>query len=207
MSRRWRTKTDGESEPVAKAAQGHLAEAGPDGMQIPERYSYVAEDRLHGKITALIGEKVDYLYQKAVENPNSEANAIVRILLLNQIRHMQPEKYQEEPRLTLTEERRRGIEVEQKQEMYQHEAKKFEIFAAVKALEIERLSAQVKKLEAETERTRLQLDQARRVLDQAKTATEYGQPMDPQQVYQRIFEIVGLNSPLEPIGEPSGAAG
>jgi hypothetical protein len=194
MSRRGRGKEDSAREPVVRA-QGDSESVLPNGTQIPEGYQYTPDDPLHGKITTLIGEKVSFLYQKAVENPNSEANEIVRILLLNQIRHMQPEKYQEEPRLTLTEERRRGIEVTQKQEVYQHAAKRFEIFAAQKALEIERLKAQIKKLETDTQHKQVQIDKAQRILDQAQAAAEHQQPMDHMTIYNKIAEVIGIRPP------------
>ena len=195
MSRQRRNKANAGQQSVANAGQGGLADTAPEGMQIPEGYEYLDEDPLHGKITGKIKEMANELFDEAAQDPNSEANEMVHILLLNQIGNMQSKQLREEPKMVLVEERRRGIEVKQKNEVNRNKAKHFEIFAAQKALEIERLKAQIKKLETDTQRTQVQLDQTRRVLDQAKAAAENQQPMDHMTIYNKIAEVIGIRPP------------
>jgi hypothetical protein len=195
MSRQRRNKAAAGQQSVTNAGQDGLADAAAEGMQIPEGYQYLAEDPLHGRISVKIKEMAGALFDEAAQNPNSEASEMVHILLLNQIGNMQPKQLQEEPKMVLTEERRRGIEVKQKNEVNRNKAKQFEIFAAQKALEIERLKAQIKKLETDTEHKQVQLDQTRRVLDQAKAAAENQQPMDHMTIYNKIAEVIGLRPP------------
>jgi hypothetical protein len=47
----------------------------------------------------------------------------------------------------------------------------------------------------------MRLKKVAEALQNAKAAAESGNEIDPMQIYRRIAEVVGLNSPLQPIGE------
>jgi hypothetical protein len=195
MSRRGSTKGDTKQESEAKAAEGNVAAAGPGEAEIPERLEYAGRDPLHGKITGKIKEMATDLYERAVENPNSEANEMVRILLLNQIAHMQPETYQQEPKMTITEERRRGAEVKDKEEVNRRKGEQFELAKARHTAEMRKLNAQIQNLETEGRQKEMKLQQAQRVVDQALAQAEHGQAMDHMTIYNKIAEVIGLRPP------------
>jgi hypothetical protein len=195
MSRRGRSKENAEQEPQAKAAPGGLEGTGADEAQIPENYEYAAYDPLHGKIVVRLKEAVNDLYNQSVENPDSDANEIVRILLLNQMANMNPETYHREPRLTYTEERHRGVEVDDKKEMNQQKAKQFDMAQSKHLAEMRRLNVQIQNLEMEGRQREMKLEQAQRMVDQARAAEEHGQPMDHLAIYNKIAEVIGLRPP------------
>ena len=89
-------------DPVEAEAQEALE-------QVPD-FGYIDEEPFHGKITASIRDKAEKMFQMALEDPNSDANLMVRIMLLNQVAKVEAERYRQDPKLVLTEERRRGAE-------------------------------------------------------------------------------------------------
>lgn len=183
------------------AAKGEALEAAEKaregGWQIGDE-----GDTLHGKIRLTLKDLTAKLFRQASEDPDSEANSMVQILLLNQIAEIDTERYRQDPKMVLSEERRRGIEHDRQAELAKHRNKKMEADTAKVRLEIERLKGQIKKLTQDLEAGEIKLEQARRVLDQANVSAEVGQPMDPQKVYRRIAEIVGLRAPADAEQQP-----
>jgi hypothetical protein len=158
-------------------------------------------DRLHGKVTLQIIETAERLLLQIKENPDSEANTLVRVLLLNQIAQIEAAKIREDPKLVFSEERRRGIEYDQEAEKAKTRNIKVEADTDKVRAEIDRLQKQIQKLEQDLRQGEMKLAQAQRVVDQAQLSNQLGQPMDAQQVYRRIAEIVGLRAPSEPGAE------
>ena len=195
MSRRGRRKENAVQEPLAKAAPGGLEAAGADEAQIPENYEYAAYDPLHGKIVVRFKDAVNDLYNQSVENPNSDANEIVRILLLNQMANMNPALYHREPRMTYSEERHRGVENRRQTELDQQKAKQFDVAKDRSSAEMRKLNAQIRNLELEARQKKMKLEQAQRMVDQARAAEEHGQPMDHLAIYNKIAEVIGLRPP------------
>jgi hypothetical protein len=154
-------------------------------------------DSLHGKIILTLKDRAYKLFRQAAEDPDSEANTIVQIMLLNQIGEIEAARYQADPKLVLTEERHRGIEHDMQAEMAKHRITKLDADTAKATLEIDRLRHRIEKLKQELEAGKMKLDQARRVVGEAQVNADLGRPMDPQEVYRRIFEIVGLQAPAE----------
>jgi hypothetical protein len=195
MSRRGSGKGGAKQEPTGRSRGRHPRPEPPDEPQIPERYEYTAYDPLHGKIVVKLKEVVNELYDQAMENPNSEANEMVRILLLNQMANMNPETYHHEPRLTYTEERHRGVEAKRQKDLDQQKAKQFDMAYTKHQAELRKLNAQIQNLETEARSKEIKLQQAQRVVDQALAQAEHGQEMDHMTIYNKIAEVIGLRPP------------
>lgn len=165
-----------------KDPAGNSAEDGEE-MELPDGYSYTADDSLHGKISGRLKEIVARIFDDARQDPEGEANQMVRAMLLNQLANMQPDSYQGNPGMLLAEERRRGFEHERQAELDTHN------FRILK-LRAQDLQQKVKEREQQIAKTQ-------RELERAQEALEHGQPMDARAVYRRISEIVGLRAPSE----------
>jgi hypothetical protein len=178
-------------DPAEAEALETAEEARKSGWQL------TGDDPLHGQIVVKLKERVAKLVREAAQDPNSEANTMVHLLLLNQVAKIEEKSYQEDPRLTFTEERHRGIEFRRQAELARHRVKQMEASTAKTKTEDRRLKRQVRKLEQEIEAGRIKLEQTRRVLDQATVAKQQGAPLDPVSVYTKIAEIIGLQSPAQ----------
>ena len=191
--KRGRHKTDSSLSDEGRAASSKALEpraAKPmDGLddgsevELPEGYSYTSEDALHLKITNRLKQIVGDIIDKARENPESEANEMVRAMLLNQLANAQPESYQGHAPQMLAEERRRGMEERRKAEMNSHNLRFLEL--------------REKALNQQIQERDQRLAKTKRELEKAQSALEHGQPLDPRAVYRRISEIVGLRAPSE----------
>jgi len=186
----------GQAESLGAPPDPAEAEVQETLEQVPD-YSYAADDPLHGKITAEIKTKVEEMFREARENPRSDANLMVRIMLLNQVARVEAERYREDPKLVLTEERRRGADhlrqlEEQRLRAGGVETRKKKVEADIKLIEV-----RVRDLQQQVDERDLQLSDARRAAENAKAALENGQPLEPLAVYNRIAEIVGLRAPRE----------
>ena len=158
------------------------AESGED-LELPHGDSDTSDDPLHGKISTRLKEIVGRIFDDARQDPEGEANQMVRAMLLNQVANMQPKSYQGNPGMLLAEERRRGAEHERQAELDTHN---FRI-----------LTLRAKDLQHKVKEKDQQIAKAQRELERAQDALEHGQPIDPRAVYRRISEIVGLRAPSE----------
>ncbi|HEV2380322.1 MAG TPA: hypothetical protein VG206_11070 [Terriglobia bacterium] len=164
------------------APAGNSAQDGEE-VELPDGYSYTSDDPLHGKITTRLKEIVARIFDDARQDPEGEANQMVRAMLLNQVANMQPKSYQGNPGMLLAEERRRGAEHERQAELDTHN---FRI-----------LTLRAKDLEHKVREKEQQIAKTQRELERAQEALEHGQPIDARAVYRRISEIVGLRAPSE----------
>ncbi|HUI43137.1 MAG TPA: hypothetical protein VL523_14335 [Terriglobia bacterium] len=178
-----------ETQPGAEADFNEALKGAPG-------FKYTSEDPMHGKIVLKLKDRVRELFQAAVENPDSDANEIVQILLLNQVTNMQAESYQRDPRLVLTEERQRGSQHKRQLEHDQRDKRRLDALLAKTRKETVRLNKQIEKLDQELQAGKMKLEQAKGVMNEAAAAQASGRPMDPQEVYRKIFEIVGLQEPV-----------
>jgi len=208
--RRKRAQRAGGSEAGAGSASAPRAQAGsPEApidpaeaeaqealAQVPD-YSYADDDPFHGKITAEIIAKVEEMFRLAREDPKSDANLMVRIMLLNQVARIEAERYRQDPKLVLTEERRRGFEHVRQLEKDRLLAGGVKVRNKKVEADIRLTLAKVADLELLIEDHRRQLSDALRVAENAKAAAENGQPLEPLAVYNRIAEIVGLRAPRD----------
>ena len=155
----------------------------PDGRSIDDRQSSIvnSEDSLHGQITAHIKGIVGELFEEARQNPNSDANQMVRLMLLNQVANLQADSGQDHPASVLAEERRRGIEHDRQVELDRY---KLSLMGKREELMVEQIR-QIKQ----------KLDSVKKEAKKAEDALAQGQPLDPRAVYRRISEIVGLRAP------------
>lgn len=190
MKRR-RPKTENEG-PTSTEPRDRVREDRPpagssagdgDEVELPDGYSGTSDDPLHGKISTRLKEIVGRIYDDARQDPEGEANQMVRAMLLNQVANMQPKSYQGNPGMLLAEERRRGVEHERQAELDTHN---FRI-----------LTLRAKDLQHKVKEKEQQIAKAQRELERAQDALEHGQPMDPRAVYRRISEIVGLRAPTD----------
>ena len=131
-------------------------------------------------------QKRDQLYQDARVHPNSEADEMVRVLLLAGISSMEPESIDEEAEAAQAEERRRFRSARR--------ARAANSEPAGPALpETEQVRFEIKERQSKLRRVA-------EATEQAQAAAAAGRPMDPLQVYSRIAEIIGLQSPAEAAG-------
>lgn len=187
--KRDKPKTDlsagGEQHRNSKASQPKDVNADENGgeLELPEGYSYTSEDPLHLKITNRLKQIVGDIIENARENPQSEANEMVRAMLLNQVANAQPDSYQGRATQMLAEERRRGTEERRKAEMNRHNLRFMELRETA-------LNQQIQERDQRLAKTK-------RELEKAESALEHGKPLDPRAVYRRISEIVGLRAPAD----------
>ena len=160
---------------------------------VPDNFEYV--DELHARIVPVLKDRVSKMVDEAVQDPDSEANQLVRILLLNQVANMHPSKYQDDPKLTVTEERHRGIENERRNEYTKHMVKLLEGRAKKLEEDIKMARARVEELQQKVKQGQYRLAEAERLAQNARAAVEQGQPLDPMAVYNKIAEIIGLQYP------------
>jgi len=170
---------------------------------------------MNGNFEALRQQR-DELYQDARCHPDSEADQMVQILLLSALRSQQAGDYDAEFGDALARERRgyrqaRARRIEERQRAGVSEAAETsrpgsEIAgtdaSGSQAGRGETTSGpepdenEIERADAET-----RLKKVTQALENAKAAAESGKEVDAQAVYKRIMDIVGLNSPLQPIGE------
>lgn len=127
-------------------------------------------------------EKRDQLYRDARAHPDSEADEMVRLLLLAGISGMQPDDIADEAEAARAEERRR--------------------FRSAREARITRPPDEGERGQPEARdvdrEIRERQDKLRRVAEataEAQAAAAGGKPMDPMQVYNKIAEIIGLQQP------------
>ncbi|HXJ95032.1 MAG TPA: hypothetical protein VMT20_19500 [Terriglobia bacterium] len=188
-----RPQTKPESEKPAEDAPGPS----------PERAAGLALQR---QIIREMAKKSQEMFDDARSNPKSEASEMVQILLFTQLVNMEEELPEKDLKQVYGEQfRRHRLQKDL-------EIAKYDVERANKHLEQagERnkiLERRVKLAEDEAKEKQKRLDQAEREANKARAALENNQPMDAMAVYNRIAEIVGLRSPLVPIGGPGSAAG
>lgn len=165
--------------------------------ELPKNVEYFQEDELHGKVVLTLKDKANKMFEEAAEDPDSEANQLVRILLLNQLANMEPASYQKDPRLVVTEERHRGVEAERKAEIDKHTVALLKQRATKLEEDIKLAQTRTKELENKIQVQEHRLAEAERLAQNAKAAAEHGAPLDPLAVYTKIARIIGLQSPAE----------
>ena len=129
-------------------------------------------------------QKRDRLYRAARARPHSEAGEIVRMLLLAGISSMEPDDMTDEAEAARAEERRRFRRAR-------------EAGVARPPERGERGQPEARDIDLEI---RERQDKLRRVAEataEAQAAAAGGRPMDPIEVYSRIAEIIGLQSPAQ----------
>ena len=173
----------------------------PEMPELPENVKYFEEDELHGKLVVTLKEKANKMFEEAAEDPDSEANQLVRILLLNQLANTQPASYQKEPRLVVTEERHRGIEAERKAEIDKHTVALLEQRAKKLEEDIKLAHTRTKELQRRVQVQDHKMEEAQRLAQNAQAAAEHGQALDPRAVYTKIAQIIGLQSPAEQVAD------
>jgi hypothetical protein len=162
----------------------------------------------------------DELYQDARRHPDSEADQMVQILLLSALRNQQAGDYDADLSDTLARQRRGYREAQAKRSQERQRAVPSEAAKTGSrgtgaarteaagseagwgtAAGREASENEFGRAEAET-----RLKKVAEALQNAKAAAESGNEMDPMQIYRKIAEVVGLNSPLQPIGEHPNAS-
>ena len=179
------------------------ATAPPGEPPLPANIEYVP-DELHWKLVPALKKKANDMFNEAIQDPDSQANELVRILLLNQVANMDAASYQNDPRLTVTEERHRGIEFQRRAEYDKHMVKMLEKREKKLEEEIKVVRARGEELQQKLQEGQYRLAEAERLAQNARAAAEHGAPLDPVSVYTRIAEIIGLQSPAQP-GADTGA--
>jgi hypothetical protein len=192
-----RKRKDSESGGMAPGVEAGGAAGAPEVPELPENVEYMPEDKLHGKVVVTLKEKANKMFEEAAEDPNSEANQLVRILLLNQLANMQPESYQENPKMVVTEERYRGVEAERRAEMDKHMLTLLKRREVKLKEEIKLARTRTKELAQKVKAHEHKLAEAERLAQNAQAAAEHGAPLDPVSVYTKIAQIIGLESPAE----------
>lgn len=191
---------------IASSTPGSIpveATAPPGEPELPPNIEYVP-DELHWKLVPALKKKANDMFDEAMQDPDSQANELVRILLLNQVANMDAASYQNDPRLTVTEERRRGIEFQRKAEYDKHMVKMLEKRETKLEEEIKVLRTRGEELQQKVQEGQYRLAEAERLAQNARAAEEHGAPLDPVSVYTRIAEIIGLQTPMQP-GAETGA--
>ena len=179
------------------------ATAPPGEPPLPANIEYVP-DELHWKLVPALKKKANDMFNEAIQDPDSQANELVRILLLNQVANMDAASYQNDPRLTVTEERHRGIEFHRKAEYDKHMVKMLEKREKKLEEEIKVVRARGEELQQKLQEGQYRLAEAERLAQNARAAAEHGAPLDPVSVYTKIAEIIGLQPPAQP-GADTGA--
>jgi hypothetical protein len=152
------------------------ANAGEE-INLPAGYSYIEPDPLHKKITVRLKEIASGIFEEAEQDPKSQANEILRAMVINQLAGMEPDFYHRQPTAAFAEERRRGVDLQRQAELDKHNLQFRELLTT-------QLQIKVNKLRAE--------------LQEATAKIKQGEPLDHEKVYRRIAEIVGLEDPLQP---------
>lgn len=197
MSPSRRKRKNWETGSTAPVSEPGAAMAPPGEADLPANVEYLREDELHAKLVPALKDKANKMFEEAAENPDSEANQLVRILLLNQLANMDPARYQENPRMVVTEERHRGIESERKAEIDKQTVKILKQREAKLEEEIKLAQTRAKELEQKIRHGEYRLAEAERLAQNARAAAEHGAPLDPLSVYTKIAEIIGLQSPAQ----------
>jgi hypothetical protein len=172
------------SKPPYTAAPGFAAAA-----LSKEQFLEVPVNRPTDKLQAL-RQKRDQLYRDARAHPDSEAGEMVRMLLLAGISGLEPETVDEEAEAAQAEERRR--------------------FRKARLARIRRPPAdgndrtplEVRDVDVEIRERQSKLRRVAEATEEARAAAAAGRPMDPLQVYSRIAEIIGLQSPVQDACRP-----
>lgn len=184
------------SDPVEAEALQAAAEARRAGWKLANE-----PDEFEGQVRQSMRNCAVRLFTEAKENPNSDANTMVHIFLLDQVAKVQSERLHKDPKLVFTEERRRGVEEHRQAEMAKSRNFHLEAQTAKIRIDTVRSRKQIERIKQQLEEGTMKLDQTRRVLQQARVSAEVGQPMDSAQICRKIAEIVGLE---DPAGQSSG---
>ncbi|HXJ91834.1 MAG TPA: hypothetical protein VMT20_03025 [Terriglobia bacterium] len=155
----------------------------------------------------------DELYQDARNHPDSDAEQMVKILLLSALSNQQSGEYDAHFGDRLARERRGYRQARAKRIQERWEGGPSE------AATLEQPGAEVAAVESRGQAVggeggnreggegaspadaEMRLKKVAQALENAKVAAESGKEMDPLTVYARIAEIVGLRAPLQPIGQ------
>lgn len=184
---------------------------GSDGAKSAEA-APLPEEREAGKslqraILGELGKKAREMFEDARENPNSDASEMVHILLLTQLVNMEEQLPEKDIKQIYGEQFRRH-RFQKDLEMAKFDAERASARVRQADERNAMLERKLKLAEHQAAERQKKLDEAQREANRARAALENHQPMDALAVYNRIAEIVGLRSPLQPIGgEQSGAAG
>ncbi|HEV3278287.1 MAG TPA: hypothetical protein VG860_15825 [Terriglobia bacterium] len=170
---------------------------GGNGVQPAEPHN--PPDALQTRILSALKDKVRQMFEEAAEDPNSQASEMVHLLLLNQLTNMESQLSEKELRAVFGEEHRQqsfkvrlGLSTTRQ--------------AHMKKMGEERLKLLRQKLKIEKQKAgdaHNKVLEAERLAKEAKAAADGGQPMDSMAIYNRIAEIVGLRTPMQPIGPQS----
>jgi len=165
-----------------------------------------ADDPMYSNIVAELKKKVEEMFEEAKGNPKSDAYAMVHILLLSQLTNLPAKPSVAELKTILGQEQKRQsakehlrLAVEKEKDARDLNRKRLRL-----------LEEQVKAMRLKVKSGRRKMKEAQQAAQQAIAAQQGGHPMDALEVYNRIAEIVGLRSPLKPIGpafEKSEATG
>jgi paraquat-inducible protein B len=164
---------------------------GPEGL--PEKRSGVP---LRLRILAEFKKKVEKMFEEAVEDPNSDANELVHILLLEQLTNMPAGPSGTELKTILGQQQKRQSAKEHWKLAVEKEKDARKLNRKRRKL----LEEQVKAMRLKIKSVRRKMREAQQTAKEAIAAQQEGHPMDALEVYNRIAEIVGLRSPLKPIG-------
>lgn len=148
---------------------------------------------LHSKILAALKKKVEKMFEEAVEDPRSDANELVHVLLLDQLTNM-PTSGAELKTILGQEQRRQSAKVHWKLSMGRERR--------VRKMDRQRralMQEQLKVARQKAKDARRKAQEAGRIAKEARRAAEQGEPMDALEVYNRIAEIVGLRVPTPPL--------
>jgi len=155
-----------------------------------------ADDPMYSNIVAELKKKVEEMFEEAKGNPKSDAYAMVHILLLSQLTNMPAKPSVAELKTILGQEQKHQnakdqlkLSVEREKEARKMNRERLKL-----------LEAQVKAMRLKVESGRRKMKEAQEAAKQAIAAQQEGHPMDALEVYNRIAEIVGLRSPMKPIG-------
>jgi hypothetical protein len=184
-------------DPVEAEALQAAAEARRAGWKLANE-----PDEFESQVRQSVKARAVRLFNEAKENPDSDANTLVHIFLVDQVAKVESERLRQDPKLVITEERRRGVEEQRESEMAKRRNRHLEAQTAKIRVDTVRSRKQIDKLKQQLEEGKMKLDQTRRVLEQARVSAEVGQPMDSAQICRKIAEIVGLE---DPAGESSGS--
>jgi len=130
----------------------------------------------------------DELYRDARDHPDSDADQMVRILLLSAMSNQRSADDDEDLGAALARERR---------DYRQARAKRLR---EPQPADADTAGGKAAEDDAGDYSAQTRLEKIAQALDDMKAAAESGKEMDAQAVYERIADIVGLNSPLVPIG-------
>ncbi len=135
--------------------------------------------------------KRDRLYEDARAHPDSEADEMVRMLLLAGISSIEPEIASEEAEADRAEERRRF-----------RSARKVRANKPGAGASAGPALAETEQVGFETRERQSKLRRVAEATREAQAAAAAGRPLDPVQVYSRIAEIIGLQPPARDADSP-----